>query len=64
MLFGLIFTIIIIFGIVGIFAMKAIKHKNDYKRTLNLTFLKITLPRKDSDLDEKKETAKDFKEQI
>lgn len=44
--------------------MKAIKHKNDYKRTLNLTFLKITLPRKDSDLDEKKETAKDFKEQI
>lgn len=40
------------------------RRKYDYKRTLNLTFLKITLPKKDSDLDEKKETQRDFKETI
>jgi hypothetical protein len=31
---------------------------------LELSFLKITMPKKDSDLDEKKETTKDFKEMI
>jgi hypothetical protein len=44
--------------------LKILKRKNDYKRTLNLTFLKITLPKKNSDLDEKKETTKDFKEMV
>jgi len=29
-----------------------------------LTFLKVTLPKKDSELDEKKETTKDFKETV
>lgn len=38
--------------------------KEDYKRTLSLCFLKVTMPKKDSDLDEKKETTKDFKEMI
>lgn len=45
-------------------AIKIIKQKYDYKRTLELTFLKVTLPKKNSDLDEKKETLKDFKEAI
>ena len=31
---------------------------------MKLTFLKVTLPKKDSDLDDKKETTKDFKEVI
>jgi len=31
---------------------------------MRLAFLKVTMPKKDSDLDEKKETAKDFKEMI
>jgi hypothetical protein len=31
---------------------------------MNLAFLKVTMPKKDSDLDEKKEIAKDFKEMI
>ncbi len=44
--------------------IKIIKQKYDYKRTLELTFLKITLPKNNSDLDEKKETLKDFKEAI
>jgi len=41
-----------------------LKKKSDFNRALNLSFLKITLPKKDSDLDEKKETTKDFKEMI
>lgn len=45
-------------------AYRVFKSKADYKRTLELTFLKITLPKKDSDLDEKKETTKDFKEMV
>jgi hypothetical protein len=44
--------------------LKILRNKEDYRRTLNLTFLKITLPKKDSDLDERKETTKDFKEMI
>jgi hypothetical protein len=36
----------------------------NFKRTLNLSFLRVTLPKKESDLDEKKETTKDFKEMV
>lgn len=43
---------------------KAIRIKEDLKRSKNLVFLKITMPKKESDLDEKKETTKDFKEMI
>ena len=41
-----------------------IKKREYYKRTLNTVFLRVTLPKKDSDLDTKKETTKDFKEMI
>ena len=44
--------------------LKFIQIREDYKRTLSLTFLKITMPKKDSDLDEKQETTRDFKEMI
>ena len=54
------FIVFVIYKII----IKIIKRKYDYKRTLELTFLKVTLPRKNSDLDEKKETVKDFKEAI
>jgi len=40
------------------------QRKEDFKRSLSLCFLKVTMPKKDSDLDEKKETQKDFKETI
>jgi len=56
---------ILIATIIAFFILlKILRKKEDYKRTLNLTFLKVTLPKKDSDLDEKKETTKDFKEMI
>ena len=54
-------TILIIIVFVTI---QILKKKEDFKRTLNLTFLKVTLPKKDSDLDEKKENSKDFKEML
>ena len=54
---------IIVFIILNII-ISIIRKRNNYKRTIDLAFLKITLPKKDSDLDEKKETTKDFKEMI
>jgi uncharacterized protein YneF (UPF0154 family) len=60
----ILFSVTIILAIGFFIAFKIIKKKVDYKRTLNLAFLKITLPKKNSDLDEKKETTKDFKEMI
>lgn len=59
-----IFSILIVVYIAWFIAIKVIRKKVDYKRTINLTFLKVTLPKKDSDLDEKHETTKDFKEMI
>lgn len=41
-----------------------VRKKSDYKRSLNMTFLRILIPKKESDLDEKKETIHDFKWQI
>jgi len=55
---------LILIIILSFISLKILKKKYDYKRTLDLTFLKVTLPKKDSDLDEKKETTKDFKEMI
>ena len=40
------------------------KKKYDYDKTLQTVFLRVTLPKKDSDLDNKKETTKDFKEMV
>ena len=59
-----IFMYLISIYLIAFFIVKLIKRQYDYNRTLSLTFLKITLPKKDSDLDEKKETTKDFKEMI
>jgi hypothetical protein len=60
----LIFFVLIAIILVFFIILKIIKSKNNYKKTLNLCFLKVTMPKKDSDLDEKKETTKDFKEMI
>jgi hypothetical protein len=35
-----------------------------FRRALDMTFLRVIIARKDSDHDEKKETVKDFREQI
>lgn len=53
----------ILVGIIGI-AIIFLRKKTQYKRTLDTTFLRVTLPKKDSDLDSRKETTKDFKEYI
>lgn len=61
-----IFWILLIFFIYlfWIIVLKIFRKKEDYKRTLNLTFLQITMPKKDSQNDEKNDTAKDFKEMV
>ncbi len=59
-----IFIIIICFLFIIYFLYAYIKRKVDFNRSINATFLKILIPKKESDLDEKKETIKDFKEQI
>lgn len=41
-----------------------LRKKANYKRTLSTVFLRVTLPKKESDLDSKKETTKDFKEMV
>ena len=55
-------SLIIVFLIIGFTTLFILKKRNAFKKSLELSFLKITMPRKDSDLDEKKETTKDFKE--
>lgn len=59
-----IFLILLSIIIVIFVTIKIIKRRYDYLRTLNLCFLKVTLPKKDSELDTKKETTKDFKEAV
>ena len=58
------FIIIILLGAIAFWVIYILRKKTDYKRTLDLVFLRITLPKKNSDLDEKKETTKDFKEMV
>jgi hypothetical protein len=41
-----------------------LRRKENFRRTLKLSFLMVTMPKKNSDLDEKHETQKDFKETI
>jgi hypothetical protein len=36
----------------------------ELQRSLRMAFFKVIIPKKDSDLDEKRETLKDFKEAV
>jgi hypothetical protein len=58
------FQILILLSIIFFIIKKIFVLRENYKRTLSLCFLKVSLPKKDSDLDEKKETLKDFKEMV
>ena len=58
------FSIWFLIYILWMIIIKIFRKKEDYKRTLNLTFLQITMPKKDSQNDEKNDTAKDFKEMV
>ena len=61
--YSVLIGVIISFGVLWLLRKILIIREN-YKRTLSLCFLKVTMPKKDSDLDEKKETTKDFKEMV
>ena len=61
---NLIVSLAIVLAIIITVAIIIIRKKNAFNRSLKLSFLKITMPKKDSELDEKKETTKDFKEMI
>lgn len=58
-----IFITISIIIALGIFYM-SLRKKISLKRSLDMVFLRVIIARKDSDMDEKKETVKDFREQI
>ena len=64
MLYSIIIWILISLLTISFAIVFFLRKRHNFKRALNLTFLKVTLPKKESDLDEKKETTKDFKEQI
>ncbi len=53
----------IILIIMGIFYL-SLRRKIALRRSLDMVFLRVVIARKDSDMDEKKETVKDFREQI
>lgn len=57
-------SILMISSLIGVGVFIFFKIKLHHQRTLELVFLRVTLPKKDSDLDEKKETTKDFKEMV
>lgn len=50
--------------LVSVFFYLSMRRKIAFQRSLEMCFLRVVIARKDSDLDEKKETVKDFREQI
>ena len=59
----IILTIVMTLLVMGWFFLRYRSRIARY-RSLNMAFLRVTIARKDSDVDEKKETVKDFREQI
>jgi hypothetical protein len=51
-------------SLVGIFLYLKLRKRFEEKRSRNMSFLRVMISRKDSDLDEKQDTVKDFREQI
>lgn len=47
-----------------VFLYMSVRKKIAFKRSIDMVFLRVIIARKDSDSDEKKETVKDFREQI
>jgi type IV secretory pathway TraG/TraD family ATPase VirD4 len=58
-----IFIISAVFVVVTIFYFSTLR-RIAFRRSLDMTFLRVIIARKDSDQDEKHETVKDFREQI
>lgn len=51
-------------AILAIIGWLFIRRKAEFQRSINMVFLRVVVARKDSDADERKETVKDFREQI
>ncbi len=58
-----IFIIVAVMSIVSVFYFVT-RRKIALKRSLDMTFLRVMIGRKDSEKDEKSDTVKDFREQI
>jgi hypothetical protein len=41
-----------------------IKRRVDFRRSIDMVFLRVLIPKKESEQDERKETTRDFKEQV
>ncbi len=59
---GILIFLILVFG--SIILLWYLKKRSHFERTLKMCFLRVTMPKKNSDLDEKQETQRDFKEVI
>ena len=57
------FIVFAVLIVITIFYL-SVRQKIAFKRSLGMVFLRVIIARKDSDMDEKKETVKDFREQI
>ncbi|PID84381.1 hypothetical protein CSB09_01040 [Candidatus Gracilibacteria bacterium] len=58
-----IFAFIVVLAVMILFVLQ-LKKRVSYRRSLNQVFLRVIVARKDSESDEKKDTIKDFREQI
>lgn len=59
--------LIIVLGLLGLgLVIFGIRYQRSQRfgQMLDMVFLRVLLPRKDSDSDEKRETSRDFKEQV
>ena len=57
----LIFTTLVV---LSFFALLYARRRADFRRSIDMVFLRVLVPKKESDQDEKKETVRDFKEQV
>jgi len=62
-IYKIIFILLFVIILVGAFYI-IVKKRISLRRSLEMVFLRVIIARKDSDMDEKKETIKDFREQI
>ena len=64
MTFGELFFIVLGTCIIVLSVYVSLRRKIALRRSIEMRFLRVIIARKDSDADEKKETVKDFREQI
>jgi len=60
------FGVIVFFALlfISVYILYSIRKRENLVRTLKMSFLMVTMPKKTSDLDEKQDTQRDFKETV